>query len=217
MTGKRALHLGSQRHVVYWKPTQTVLADEMRAPAGQAWLARVEAGWGEGKATVTFTYGKANRAGRRGAHATKRVELAVVSLPPKKNLVVDVGIQRSLDRLFNRNGPPGPVITIGIDNGASNPTSATTSSTTGSTSRRLVALVNLSRTGNVISCEGTFTQANANFIYKRLFLSAAAAGTTDAAGDLYSMTNAFTHDNVTGAPFSTWSQTYQATVTGVGA
>lgn len=213
--GSRSRSTGIQHQLVKWKADQVVLAHELRAPAGQEWLRRSETDWGEGPLTVRYALRNAQQV--FGSSMPEMVEVAIVSFPPKSNLVVDVGVQRSLDRLFNRNGPPGPVITIGIDNGASNPVAGTTSSTAGSTSRRLVALVNLTRTGNVISAEGTFTNVNANFIYKRLFFSAAAAGTTDAAGDLYSMTNAFTHDNVTGAPFSTWSETFQGTVTGVGA
>lgn len=74
------------------------------------------------------------------------------------NLVVYVGVQRSLDRLFNRNGPPGPIITV-------NPNANFLSSTNG---------------------DGT-------------------AGS--------SMTNVFTMDLTT---FSSWGQTFQATVTGTG-
>lgn len=136
-----------------------------------------------------------------------------IHLLPKKNLVVDSGIQRSLDRLVGRNGPPGVVQTMGVDDGASNPVAGTTSSSAGSSNRRLVSFATPGRTGNVLSMDGTFTQANVSFVMKRLFLSAAAAGTTDSAGDLYSMTDAFSIDFTS---FSTWSITFTATVTGVG-
>lgn len=131
----------------------------------------------------------------------------------KKNLVVDTGVTRALDKLFGLNGPPAALITIGVDDGASNPVAGTTNSTAGSTNRRLVAFASNSRAAKVVTNSGAFTQANANFVHKRLFLSAAAAGTTDAANDLAAMTNVFTLD-FTG--FSSFSQTYTTTYTGAG-
>lgn len=145
---------------------------------------------------------------------TVNYETGMIHLLPKKNLVVDSGIQRSLDKLVGRNGPPTNVITMGVDDGASNPVAGTTNSTAGSTNRRLVSFdATPGRTGQVLSILGTFTQANVSFVMKRLFLSAAAAGTTDGAGDLYSMTNVFTIDFTA---FATWSLTFTATVSGVG-
>jgi hypothetical protein len=129
------------------------------------------------------------------------------------NLVVDSGVQNSLDRNF---GLPagGTVITMGVDNGASNPVAGTTNSTAGSTSRRLVTFDSTPvRTGLQMSCIGVFTQATVNFIMKRLFLSTASAGTTDSADDLYAMTNVFTMDLTS---FTTWSQTFEALVNGTG-
>lgn len=146
---------------------------------------------------------------------TINYETGEIHFQPLKNLVVDSGIQRSLDKLVGRNGPPGNVITMGVDDGVSNPVAGTTSSTAGSTNRRLVNFdATPGRTANVLTMDGTFTQASVSFIMKRLFLSAAAAGTSDSAGDLYSMTNVFTIDFTS---FSVWSLTFTATVTGIGA
>ena len=131
----------------------------------------------------------------------------------KKNLVVNSGVNRSLDRLFGLSGPPTALITIGVDDGASNPVAGTTSSSAGSTNRRLVAFATNSRSSQVVSNSGAFTKANSNFVHKRLFLSAAAAGTSDVANDLAAMTNVFTID-LTG--FSDFTQTYSTTYTGAG-
>lgn len=131
---------------------------------------------------------------------------------PKKNLVVDSGVQNGLDRVYGLGG--APLITMGVDDGASNPNSSTSSSTAGSSNRRLVTFDNTPvRTTNTVSSEGTFTNSNVNFVMKRLFLSKAAAGTTDSAGDLYAMTDVFAIDL---SPFSSWSQTFEATTTGSG-
>jgi hypothetical protein len=69
------------------------------------------------------------------------------------------------------------------------------------------------RSSKTVSASGTFTKANSNFVHKRLFLSAAAAGTTDSAGDLAAMTSVFTIDLT---PFSDFSQVYTAQYTGAG-
>lgn len=141
---------------------------------------------------------------------------AILMFPAQKNLVVNTGINRSLDRLFGIGGPPAAPSTIGVDDGASNPVAGTTSSSAGSTNRRLVSFGTPSRTNQVVTASGTFTKtggAASNFVHKRLFISAAAAGTTDASGDLAAMTNVFTID-LTG--FSDFSQTYSLTYTGAG-
>lgn len=140
-------------------------------------------------------------------------DLVQVRFAPKPNLVVDTGVTRSLDKLFGIGGPPAALATIGVDDGASNPVAGTTNSTAGSSNRRLVSFGTPSRAAKVVTASGTFTNSNSNFVHKRLFLSAAAAGTTDAAGDLAAMTNVFTID-LTG--FSSFSQTYSATYTGAG-
>ncbi len=140
-----------------------------------------------------------------------------VTLKPKKNLVVDSGVQRSLDRLFAINGPPGALVRMGVDNGASNPVAGTTQS--GANTKTLLAFdATPSRTANVVTAARTFTNSNVNFIMKRLFLSAHTADITnstsaDTAGTLYSMTNVFTID-FTG--ITSWSLVFSATVTGAG-
>lgn len=150
----------------------------------------------------------------KGWNAQVDLARGLARLMPEPNLVVNSGIQRSLDRLFSINGPPAALQTIGVDDGAANPVAGTTSSSAGSAARRLVAFSPTpTRAGQVVTATGTFTQANVAFIMKRLFLSAAAAGTADAAGDLYAMTNVFTMDLTA---FTTWSQTFEAEVTGTG-
>lgn len=147
------------------------------------------------------------------ASVEQRGGLAVVSLPTwKPNLVVASGVHDGLDLRFGLGG--SETISMGVDDGTSNPVDGTSSSSAGSTNRRLVLLQNVSRNAKVVSSDGTFTDANVAFVIKRLFLSAAAAGTADAAGDLQAMTDVFTHDNT---PFSSWSETFTAEWTGAGA
>jgi len=131
----------------------------------------------------------------------------------KKNLVVDSGVTNSLDFQFGI-GTPSAALTVGVDDGVSNPVAGTTNSTAGSTNRRLVAFDSTpTRASLVVSASGTFTQANVSFVIKRLFLSRATAGTTDSAGDLIAMTDVFTHDNT---PFTAWDATYTLEYTGAG-
>ncbi len=138
-------------------------------------------------------------------------------LLPKPNLTVNSGIQNILDRAFSIGGPPTAIQTIGVDNGTSNPVAGDTNSTAGSSSRRLVAFDSTAtRSSQTVSASGTFTNSNVTFIMKRLFLSKAAAGTTDSAGDLIAMTNVFTLDFITGSPFSSFSQTFTSQLVGVG-
>lgn len=152
------------------------------------------------------------RDGLDGWTADRVADTGTVLLLPVPNLVVNVGVNRGLDRLFGVG--VGPLTTMGVDDGASGPVAGTTSSSAGSANRRLVTFdAAPSRTGQTMSVSGTFTQASVSFVMRRLFLSAAAAGTTDAAGDLYAMTEPFTIDLT---PFSTWSQTFEALVTGSG-
>lgn len=136
----------------------------------------------------------------------------LVALEPKPNLVVNSGINRSLDRLFGISGPPAAVDSIGVDDGTANPGASTDRSADGnSTNRTIIAFDSAAtRSSQVVSASGTFTQATVSFTMKRLFLS---AGTGDTAGTLYSMTNVFTMDL---SAFSTWSQTFTAEVTGSG-
>lgn len=137
---------------------------------------------------------------------------SVIYFLPKKNLVVDSGVHNGLDRVYGLGG--GTLITMGVDDGTSNPVAGTSSSSSGSTNRRLVNFDSTpTRAGSTVTSRGTFTNANVSFTIKRLFLSRAAAGTTDVAGDLYAMTNVFTMDF---GPFSTWSQTFEASTTGSG-
>lgn len=143
-----------------------------------------------------------------------------IILHPKPNLVVKAGVQNMLDRWVGRNGPPTAMRSMGVDNGTTNPVAESDDSTTGSgadtgSSNRRIVLFDAtpSRSGELLSMLGTYSQATVAFVMKRLFLSIAAAGTTDANGDLMAMTNVFTVD-YTG--FSTWSQTFTATVTGAG-
>lgn len=196
LTGKHGdfdADMGTDSRKVTWAGVASFKKKELDAAIKSGWLRRAAQEWG---------------------HKVERISPTEVRFSPKVNLVVDSGVQRSLDKLVGRNGPPGNVITMGVDNGAANPVAGTTSSTAGSTSRRLVSFDSTpTRTANVLSILGTFTQANVAFAMKRLFLSAAAAGTADAAGDLYSMTNVFTIDFTS---FATWSLTFTATVTGAG-
>lgn len=164
-----------------------------------------------------------------------------VKFHPRPNLVVNVGIARSLDNLFVITGTspaPSPagtaVLRIGVDNasGATDPAAGSLSSNSGGgtdtgASTRTLRTFNsaATRTGQVATCSGTFNDVTTagigavGFIMKRLFLSANASNitnttTADTNGSLYSMTNRFTID-FTG--ISTWSLVFTATVTGVGA
>jgi hypothetical protein len=134
---------------------------------------------------------------------------------PKPNLVVDSGVTRSQDRTFGITTTDAQTVivdSIGVDNGTVNPTGTTALSADGnSTSRTLIAMSPAAtRAGKIVSAGGTFTQANVAFPMKRLFLNKT---TTDASGNLHSMTNVFTIDLTT---FSTWQQAFTATVTGTG-
>ncbi len=143
-----------------------------------------------------------------GWYADPAIREGKVVLLPKPNLVVDVGVQRSLDRLFNI-GTPGPVDSMGVDDGTTNPTAATGNS--GATNKRIQAFdAAPTRSGRVVSASSTFTQATVAFVMRRLFLS---SGTADAAGSLYAMTNVFSIDLTS---FSSWSQTFTAQITGAG-
>jgi hypothetical protein len=80
-----------------------------------------------------------------------------------------------------------------------------------STARTIIAMSPAaSRSGQQISCGGTFTNSNVAFAMQRLFLN---AGTTDAAGNLYAMTAVFT---INMTSFSSWSQAFTPTISGVG-
>lgn len=131
----------------------------------------------------------------------------------KKNLVVDSGVENALHFQFGT-GSPTAAISVGVDDGTANPVAGTSSSTAGSTNRRFV-LFDATPTVGVLTrtAEGTFDNTNVSFVIKRLMLSRAAAGTTDAANDLIAMTNVFTHDNT---PFPTWQTTYSLVYTGAG-
>ena len=136
---------------------------------------------------------------------------------PKKNLVVNSGLQTSLDRLLNIGGPPGALVRMGVDNGVSNPVAGDTQS--GANTKTLLAFDSTpTRASQTVTSIRTFTNSNVNFIMKRLFLSRHTADITnstsaDTAGTLYSMTNVFTID-FTG--ISSWSLVFSATVTATG-
>lgn len=138
-----------------------------------------------------------------------------VLLLPKPNLVVSSGVRRGLHKTFGITTVDAQTLfvdSIGVDNGTGTPTSTTALSGDGtSTSRTIIAMSPAAtETSNVVSVGGTFTQATVSFVMKRLFLN---RSTTDATGNLHSMTNPFTID-LTG--FSSWSQAFTATITGTG-
>lgn len=139
-------------------------------------------------------------------------------LAPEGNLVVDSGVQASLDRVFAINGPPGAIVRVGVDNGASAPVAGTTQS--GANTKTLLTFDSTpTRSSNVVTATRTFTNSNVNFIMKRLFLSRHTADITnstsaDTAGTLHGMTGVFTIDFTA---LSSWSAVFAATVTGVGA
>lgn len=161
-------------------------------------------------------------------------------LLPRPNLVVQVGVARSLDRLFQISGGTGvtplnsltqEVVRIGVDNGTTNPTATSVSSNTGGgtdtgSSTQTLRTFNsaATRASLVVSATGTFNDPTTggigavSYAMKRLFLSAHSANITntvsaDADGTLYSMTNVFTVDFTS---ISTWSANFTATVTGAG-
>lgn len=178
-----------------WRGVAYVPADELAQRVKEGWLDSIK-GW---KVTADLNTGR-------------------LDFEFKRNLVVNAGVNVALDRLFGITA--SAALTMGVDNGTTNPTATSVSSTagggtdTGSSSRRIINLDSgASRASQVVSAIGTFTQANVAFAMKRLFLSKAAAGTTDASGDLIAMTNVFTIDLTA---FSTWSQTFTAQLTGAG-
>ncbi len=136
----------------------------------------------------------------------------------KPNLVVNAGVQRSLDKLFGLSGPPGNLVRMGVDNSASAPTASDTQA--GGSTKTLLAFDALpTRTAQTVTAIRTFTNSNVNFAMRRLFLSAHTADitnatTADTAGTLYSMTAVFTIDFTS---LSSWTIVFSATVTGVGA
>ncbi len=141
-------------------------------------------------------------------------------LLPKPNLVVNTGINMRLDRLFAINGPPAAVAKMGIDAAdVTNVDPTSTTSSSGTNKKTIIAFdATATRTAQVLTAVGTYTQANVNFIMKRLFLSNTAAtltnsATADDANSLHSMTNRFTIDLTS---FATWSQTFSGAVTGTG-
>lgn len=144
-----------------------------------------------------------------------RGDLSVVKLSAKPNLVTNTGIDRREQILFGIGGPPGALTAIGVDNGTVNPTASTAQSADGnSTSRTILAFDSTPTYARpVVTAVRTFTNSNVAFIMKRLFQNAT---TTDASGNLHSMTNVFTLDLVTGSPFSSWSQVFSAATTGTG-
>lgn len=169
-------------------------------------------------------YERAKRGGflRDGIEGWRARELApgVLELAPLPNLVVNSGINMRLDRLFNIGGPPAAVSKMGVD--AADVTNVDPSASTSSSGTNKKTIITFdsaaTRLNQVVTCIGTFTQANVNFIMKRLFLSNTAAtltnsATADDANSLHSMTNRFTIDLTS---FATWSQTFTATVTGTG-
>lgn len=192
---KQAAHVmrvGPAGAIVKWRGALTVDPGELRRAMRDGWHVDGIEGWDV-------------RADEKSGR---------VLLLPEPNLVVNSGINISLDRLFAIGGPPTQVRSMGVDDGSSNPSSGTSSSSAGSTNRRIVLFDSTpTRASQVVTCLGTFTQANVAFTMKRLFLSKAAAGTTDAVNDLYAMTNVFTMDM---SGFTTWSQTFTAEVTGTG-
>lgn len=141
-----------------------------------------------------------------------------LALAPIPNLVTNSGINMRLDRLFAIGGPPAAVTKMGVDNGASNPVAGTDASGASNTKTIIGFDATATRSAQVVSAVGTFTNSTVNFTMKRLFLSNNASTltnstTADTAGSLHSMTNVFTLDL---SAFSTWSQTFTAQVTGTG-
>lgn len=161
-------------------------------------------------------------------------------LLPKKNLVEEVGVARSLDRLFQESGGTGvlpfnsltqQVVRIGVDNGTTNPTPDTISSNngggadTGSSTQTLRTYnAAATRADLTYSATGTFNDPTTggigavSYAMRRLFLSAHTANVTDTTsadtdGTIYSMTNVFTIDFTS---IADWLANITATVTGVG-
>lgn len=201
--------LGKSKSRVRWHGLLDVDPTELDRAIADGWLRDGIVGW----RTVV---GPTPRARRRFPWRSDTVPVGPgqVLFIPKPNLVVTSGVERTQRRIAGIGGPPGPLLTVGLDDGASNPVAGTSSSSAGSTNRRLVAFDSTPvLNGLVMSYVGTVTNATVSFVMKRLFLSAAAAGTTDSAGDLYAMTNVFTMDL---GGFSTFSQTFTAEATGSG-
>lgn len=194
-TEAHILNNGLLGSYIKWDGVAYLPIDELKAKIKEGWLDTIE-GWSVKADTKT----------------------GILTFAEKPNLVVNAGVNVTLDRLFGITA--SAALTMGVDNGTTAPTATSVSSTagggtdTGSTSRRIIALDSAAtRTNQVVSAVGTFTNANVAFAMKRLFLSKAAAGTTDASGDLIAMTAVFTIDLTA---FSTWSQTFTATLTGAG-
>lgn len=138
-----------------------------------------------------------------------------VLLLPKPNLVVNSGVKRRQHRTFGITTVDAQTVfvdSIGVDNGTVNPSATTSQSADGNSTARTIIAMNPAATESnlIVSCGGTFTNANVSFVMKRLFLN---RSTADAAGNLHSMTNVFTIDLTA---FSSWQQAFTATVTGTG-
>lgn len=143
-----------------------------------------------------------------------------VRFDPIPNLVTTSGIDIRSRRLAAVGGPPAALTKMGVDAADItnvDPTAGTSSS--GTNKKTIIAFDSTPTYASpVMTYLGTYTQANVNFIMKRLFLTNTAAtltnsATADDALSLHSMTNRFTIDLTT---FATWSQTFSATVTGTG-
>ncbi len=157
---------------------------------------------------------------RNGFQRTVKLGPGELLLLPKPNLVVNTGINMRLDRLFAISGPPAAVAKMGVDAAdVTNADPTATTSSSGTNKKTIIAFDSTAtRASQVVTTVGTYTQANVNFIMKRLFLSNTSAtltnsATADDANSLHSMTNRFTIDLTS---FATWSQTFSATVTGTG-
>jgi hypothetical protein len=189
---------GAQGAIVKWRSTITIPKIELDYFLKHARLEDIIQGW----------------------NAVLNPLTGAIELGMKPNLVVNTGINMGLDRLFAINGPPVAVTKLGVDAADSTAVDPTATTSSSGANKKTIILFDATptRTNQIASATGTFSQATVNFIMKRLFLSATAAtltnsATADDANSLYAMTNRFTIDLT---PFTTWQQTFTGTVTGTG-
>src|SRR3990167_1683648 len=124
------------------------------------------------------------------------------------NLVVNVGLQLSADRTFGIGGPPAAVAAMGVTSDAGAAAAGDTRLDIGGDDDVTVLAFDATatRSGQVVSAARTFTQANANFVHRKIGML---NGTTDGTSTLYNAISAFTIDLVG----LTFSITYQIGVT----
>lgn len=136
----------------------------------------------------------------------------------RRNAFVNLGLEITLDRLFNLGGPaPGAISHIGVTDDTTAVTATTTEIDAGNAANTtLLPVTNASRTDQTAGAEAEFTDGNANHVYKKVgfFNTSADDGTglinVIGGGGSSPYNESFTVD-FTGA--STFAQTFRIEIT----